>query len=109
MIGFQQLDVYKCAISFLSLARDALEQMPRGNADIVDQLRRSARSIPQNIAEGSGKVSRADKVKYYAIARGSAMESTAHLDVMQVDELIDPALYARGIELLQRITRCSRR
>jgi four helix bundle protein len=41
--------------------------------------------------------------KHYAIARGSAMESASHLDVMRVDELIDTELYARGIELLERI------
>jgi hypothetical protein len=38
-----------------------------------------------------------------SIARGSAMESASHLDVMRVDELIDAELYARGIELLERI------
>jgi len=37
------------------------------------------------------------------LARSSAMESTAHLDVMRVDEVIDPELYARGVELLERI------
>ncbi|HKU44964.1 MAG TPA: hypothetical protein VJR89_42685 [Polyangiales bacterium] len=31
------------------------------------------------------------------------MESASHLDVMRVDELIDPELYARGLELLERI------
>ena len=31
------------------------------------------------------------------------MESASHLDVMRVDELIDAELYARGIELLERI------
>ena len=31
------------------------------------------------------------------------MESTAHLDVMRVDEVINPELYARGVELLERI------
>jgi hypothetical protein len=31
------------------------------------------------------------------------MESAAHLDVMQVEELIEADLYARGIDLLERI------
>ena len=31
------------------------------------------------------------------------MEPASHLDVMQVDELIDAELYARGTELLERI------
>ena len=43
------------------------------------------------------------QAKYYTIARGSAMESAAHLDVMRVDELIDTEHYARGVELLERV------
>ncbi|MBA3397418.1 MAG: four helix bundle protein [Deltaproteobacteria bacterium] len=81
--------------------------MPKGHADLVDQLRRSAQSVPQNIAEGAGRTGRADKARYYAIARGSAMESAAHLDVMKIDELIDELIddehYAVGVALLERV------
>ena len=69
---------------------------------MADQLRRTAQSVPQNIAEGCGRTTRADKARHYTIARGSAMESASHLDVMRVD-MIDAELYARGIELLERI------
>jgi four helix bundle protein len=103
VITFQKLDVYQRSIEFLSLVREVVRHIPRGHADLIDQLRRSSQSIPQNIAEGVGKVSRADKTKYLGIARGSAMESAAHLDVMHVDELLAPELYARGLELLERI------
>jgi four helix bundle protein len=103
MLSFQKLDVYQCSIEFLAVARRIRGQLPRGHADLADQLRRSAQSIPQNIAEGAGRTSRADKAKHYTIARGSAMESAAHLDVMRVDDLIDVESYSRGIELLERI------
>jgi len=55
------------------------------------------------VAEGAGKTTRADKAKYYTIARGSAMESAAHLDVMRVEELIDDECYAAGVALLERV------
>ena len=103
MLMFQKLDVYQCSIEFLALSRRLVQCLPRGHSDLIDQLRRSAQSIPQNIAEGAGKSSRADKAKYYCIARGSAMESAAHLDVMRVEELIDDEHYARGIELIERL------
>ena len=103
MLSFQKLDVYQRAIEFLVLARRVRGQMPKGHADLADQLRRSAQSIPQNIAEGAGRTSRADKAKHYTIARGSAMESASHLDVMRVEEIIDAENYAHGIELLERI------
>ena len=79
------------------------ERLPRGHAELADQLRRAAQSIPQNIAEGCGRTTRPDKTKHYTIARGSAMESAAHLDVIQVDELIDAEHYAAGMELLERL------
>jgi four helix bundle protein len=103
MLSFQKLDVYRCSIEFLAFARKQRLSLPRGHADLADQLKRSAESIPQNIAEGAGKTSRADKMKDYGIARGSAMESAAHLDLMRVEEVIEGESYRVGIELLERI------
>ena len=103
MISFQKLDVYQRSIEFVSHSREIMRHIPRGHADLVDQLRRSAQSIPQNIAEGVGKVSRLDKGKFLSIARGSAMESAAHLDVMRIDGLVDEPSYQKGVELLERV------
>ena len=103
MLSFQKLDVYQRSIEFLAFARRLLQRIPKGHGDLVDQLRRAAQSVPQNIAEGAGKTGRADKARYYAIARGSAMESAAHLDVMKIDELIDDEHYAVGVALLERV------
>jgi four helix bundle protein len=102
MLSFQKLDVYQRSIEFLAFARRLLGGAG-DTATFVDQLRRSAQSSPQNIAEGAGKTGRADKARYYAIARGSAMESAAHLDVMKIDELIDDEHYAVGVGLLERV------
>jgi four helix bundle protein len=41
-------------------------------------------SIPLNIAEAEGRTGDADKARTYAIARGSAMECAAILDVLKV-------------------------
>src|SRR5205814_4413246 len=38
-----------------------------------------------------------DKARHYTIARGSAMESASHLDVMKVGGLFDDEQYAQGI------------
>ena len=103
MLHFQKLDVYQRAIEFLALANRIRGRLPKGNADLADQLRRAAQSIPQNIAEGCGRTARIDKAKYFTIARGSAMECAAHLDVMNVELLIERDSYRRGVDLLERL------
>lgn len=46
---------------------------------LTSQIRRSAESISANIAEGFGKSSINDKVRFYEIAKGSAFETKSHL------------------------------
>jgi four helix bundle protein len=103
MLSFQKLDVYRCSIDFIVVSRRIRQSLGRGNADLSDQLRRSAQSAPQNIAEGVGKVSKPDKARYFAMARGSAMESAAHVDVMRAEQLISEETYAEAVALLERI------
>ena len=84
MLSFQRLDVYRCAIEFLAMTVEVAEGTPRGNAALLDQLRRAACSIPLNIAEAAGRTGKPDAARAYAIARGSAMECAAVLDAMSV-------------------------
>ena len=70
---------------------------------ISDQGKRAAISIPLNIAEGAGKTSKKDAARYYAIARGSSMESGAVLDVCHVLGLVDEECYRKAIHLLARL------
>ena len=46
---------------------------------VAGQLRRSAISIPSNIAEGCGKGSRKETIRFFQIALGSATETESHL------------------------------
>ena len=77
--------------------------MPRGHAERVDQLLRSAESVPRNIAEAAGRWSPADVAKHYKIARGEAMECVASLDILKVRRLVEDGRYVRGVELLERV------
>lgn len=99
----ERLDVYQAAIEFVSLADDVVEGLPRGRAYLADQLQRAATSIALNVAEGAGEFSPADKARFYRMAKRSATECAATLDVCQRLRLVDPARFTTGRELLLRI------
>jgi four helix bundle protein len=104
MFGFQRLDVYSAATEFLATTTRLVANLPKGHGDIADQLRRAALSVPLNIAEGSGKFSR-EAVRFYTIARGSALECAAILDVMEAMAVavVDKATLEKPRELLERV------
>jgi len=102
MFGFQRLDAYRASTEFLGLTAKLVAKIPKGSSDLVDQFRRAALSVPLNIAEGSGKFSR-DAVRFYAIARGSALECAAILDALQALAVFDDAALVQSRELLERV------
>jgi four helix bundle protein len=103
MLSFQKLRVYQRSIEFLALALEIIGELPKGHAELADQLLRAAQSQPRNIAEGAGRRTSVDQARFYTHARGSAMEAAAALDTMRVMKLVGETTYARGIDLLEGI------
>lgn len=97
------MDVYQTAIEFVVLADDIVEQLPRGRAYLNDQLHRAALSITLNIAEGAGEYAIEEKARFYRMAKRSATECAAILDVCERLKLVDDQQGAKGRELLTRI------
>ena len=77
----EKLDVYQESIRFVSWVNELLEKIPKSLA-VHNQLDRASTSIPLNIAEGNGKYTPADRCRFFDIARGSALECAACLDVL---------------------------
>ena len=102
MFGFQRLDVYRCAITFLGVSAQLSSRTPRGYGGLADPLRRAALSVPLNVAEGSGKSPR-EAARYYSIARGSALECAAVLDAFEALGVAEPANLLDARTLLERI------
>jgi four helix bundle protein len=112
VLHYEKLDVYQVSIQFVAMAVALSGQLPKGYAPLADQLRRAAWSIPLNIAEGVGKPSPSDQARFHAIARGSAMECGAILDVARVLQVSSPQelmsakqLIVRIVEMLTKLSR----
>ncbi|MBX3422768.1 MAG: four helix bundle protein [Pirellulaceae bacterium] len=71
---FEKLLVYQKSLDFADEVCTATEQFSRGYGFLVDQLNRAALSISANIAEGSVRVTSADRKNFFGIARGSVQE-----------------------------------
>jgi len=82
----EKLDVYREAINFCGWVGEFLASIS-AKAAAKDQLDRASTSIPLNIAEGNGKFSAKDRARFFEMARGSALECAACLDVLLVRKL----------------------
>ena len=77
----EKLSVYQESIKFVVWSDEILETLPKTLA-VHGQLDRAATSISLNIAEGNGKYTAADRCRFFDLARGSALECAASLDVL---------------------------
>jgi len=98
----ERLNVYQEAIAFCGWVRDLLNEIA-AKAAAKDQLDRASTSIPLNIAEGNGKFSNADRARFIEIARGSALECAACLDVLLARTLVTSDRVVSAKEQLVRI------
>ncbi len=98
----EKLDVYQQTIQFNAWLPDLLEAVPARFA-VRDQLDRSATSIALNIAEGNGKFSSRDRVRFLEIAYGSTVECAACLDVLVARRLVPENQVEAGKTSLARI------
>jgi four helix bundle protein len=96
---FRKLDCYDVALRFQAVVQRVL---PSCTSVLRDQLERASLSVLANLAESCGRRSRRDKARFVAIARGSAFESAAILDVLYLRGGITAADYRQGQRLMTR-------
>jgi len=65
--------------------------VPANHRVLQDQLERASLSVVLCIAEGAGRRSHKDKRRFYAMARGSATECAAIVDVLRLRQLASEA------------------
>ena len=85
--------------------------LPRRPSELSDQLDRASMSVPLNIAEGSGRTMPREQARHYTIARGSAVESLACLDLLGLERSAPEtgpgrATLLRLLMVLSALVRC---
>ncbi|MCB0332181.1 MAG: four helix bundle protein [Bdellovibrionales bacterium] len=82
MFSHEKFQAYQLSICYWESVLTLLDKIPSGNSVLKDQLIRAASSISLNIAEGCGRLEERDRKRFFAIARGSAMECAAISDLL---------------------------
>jgi four helix bundle protein len=95
---FEDLEAWKAAraLRVFVFRKIAPELKQHREFDLLDQIKRSSRSIGNNIAEGYGRYHFRDNYRFCSNARGSLAETLDHLINCNDDDLITGELLIEG-------------
>jgi len=100
------LIVWQKAMSLVECVYRITSPFPRQEAyGLTAQLRRSAISVPSNIAEGQGRSTRKDFLRFLSIANGSLKELETQLLIAQRLCLIDSEANSQPLALCAEVGR----
>lgn len=101
----EKFNVYQRTMDFIEMIETILNKIPTGRAYLSDQLKRADTSIALNIAEGAGEFSPNDKKRFYRMARRSATECAAIIDICFKLKIINKNDNDKARNLLVNIVR----
>ena len=83
-LSHENLDAYKLAVEVARWVRKT--PFPHGDSALKDQARRAADSVVLNLAEGAYMGTPKERARHFRVARGSAAETCAVLDLVDLDD-----------------------
>lgn len=106
MFGFEKLNVWTKSMDFADEIYKSTTSFPKEERfGLTNQLRRAAVSISSNIAEGSGRHSDNEFVRFVSIAYGSLMECVSQLHIAQRQKFLQESDFNRLIERADQLAR----
>jgi four helix bundle protein len=97
----RDLIVWQRAMDLVTTAYRVTEDFPKSELyGLTGQIRRSAASIPANIAEGQGRRLAGEFLQFLANARGSLLELDTHLEIAVRLGLLSKELHSALMEQL---------
>jgi len=104
MQNYKDLKVWEKAHLFTLKVYESTKAFPKEEIySLTNQLRRSASSIPANIAEGCGKNSKNDFAHYLNIALGSTNESEYYLILSKDLKYLEEDLFQILFNLINEV------
>jgi four helix bundle protein len=87
--SFKELTVWQEAMNLVEMVYQQTMNLPKMEMyGLTSQIRRAAVSIPANIAEGNGRRSRNEYLRFLSIANGSITELETHILIVERLNLI---------------------
>ena len=106
MTTHKDLDVYKLSIEFVTEVYKYTSLFTKEEVfGLVSQIRRSAVSIPSNIAEGSARNHTKENIQFLYISLGSASELDTQLQISNNLNYINQEDYQLLIDKLNNISK----
>ena len=106
MHNFEELKVWQKAMELAQKIYEGCKDLPAEERyGLSSQMRRSAVSIPSNIAEGAGRNSDKDFIRFLSITHGSAFELQTQLIISKRVGLLSSEFVSDSIEMLKEIQR----
>src|SRR5271154_6978965 len=104
--SYLELEVWQVAMDLAELCYQVTKPFPKEELfGLTSQIRRSAASIPANIAEGQGRDHTKEFLNHLSIARGSLMELETHLMLSHRVGLLQQADLETLLALTDRLSR----
>lgn len=105
MHNFKELKVWQNAMSLTKAIYLITDQFPdKERFGLTSQIRRSAVSIPSNIAEGSGRNHNKEFIQFLGIANGSTFELITQLILAKRLKLIEEPIIQPIIDKLIEVS-----
>ena len=103
MANYKQLDAGKLSMELVKTVYILTKKFPKEELyGLTSQVRRSAVSIPANIAEGLGRQYKKDTLQFLHISRGSIYELETLLNIAVEVEVIETDDFNGIMNILER-------
>ena len=97
MKTYKDLDIYKEGYNLTLEMYKITDEFPKEEKyEIVSQLRRASSSIPMNIAEGYGRMSKPEMGRFIKMSIGSCNEVKVILEISKDLKYIKESIYVKS-------------